>query len=78
MKARCEVCSNEYDKAFQVVSGGETHLFDCFECAIHALAPVCARCGVKILGHGVERDSDFFCGAHCARLAGVAAAQDRI
>jgi len=25
------------------------------ECAIHALAPICANCGVRIVGHGIER-----------------------
>ena len=32
--AICEVCGNDYDKAFQVTKGGETHTFDSFECAI--------------------------------------------
>jgi hypothetical protein len=41
--ATCEVCENEYDKAFEVVVGGKHHTFDSFECAIHALAPVFAR-----------------------------------
>ena len=35
----CDVCGNDYDKAFKVMMGGETHTFDSFECAIHALAP---------------------------------------
>src|SRR5690606_19500706 len=51
--AGCEVCGNDYDKAFEVTMGGETHTFDAFECAIHALAPECAHCGCKIIGHGV-------------------------
>ena len=37
--ATCEVCENEYDKAFEVVVAGKHHTFDSFECAIHALAP---------------------------------------
>jgi len=28
--ATCEVCDNEYDKAFEVVVGGEHHTFDSF------------------------------------------------
>ena len=32
----CEVCGNDYDKAFEVRAGGATHVFDSFECAIHA------------------------------------------
>ena len=39
--ATCEVCGNDYDKAFQLTAGGETHTFDSFECAIHAVAPTC-------------------------------------
>ena len=54
--AICEVCGNDYDKAFEVTMMGETHTFDSFECAMHALAPVCAHCGVRVAGHGVEQD----------------------
>jgi hypothetical protein len=76
--AQCEVCGNEYDKAFQVtMAGGDSHTFDSFECAIHALAPVCEYCGVKVIGHGVEVDGRFFCCAHCASMAGVSGVQDR-
>ena len=75
--ARCEVCSNEYDKAFEVVLGGKRHVFDSFECAIHALAPSCAHCGCKIVGHGVEARSAFYCCASCAAKAGVKGLQDR-
>lgn len=76
--ARCEVCGNEYDKAFEVRIGGEEHVFDAFECAIHALAPACPHCGCKIIGHGVEADGKMFCCAHCAREAGVEELQDRV
>lgn len=64
--AKCEVCGNEYDKAFTVTRGGESHVFDSFECAIHALAPVCAHCQCRIVGHGMEADGKFYCCAHCA------------
>ena len=43
--ATCEVCGNDYDKCFTVASEGESHTFDSFECAIHALAPQCDHCG---------------------------------
>ncbi len=75
--AECEVCGNAYDKSFQVVKNDETHVFDCFECAISALAPTCANCGVRIVGHGVEADHTFFCSAHCASQKGVTSVQDR-
>ena len=52
--ARCETCGNEYSGTFGVNLAGELHTFDCFECAIHLLAPECAHCGCKVIGHGVE------------------------
>lgn len=73
----CEVCGNEYDKAFTVTTGDEVHVFDCFECAIHALAPSCEYCGCQVIGHGVEKDDTVFCCAHCAESAGVAGLRDR-
>ncbi len=76
--ARCDVCGNDYDKAFQVsVPGGEGGTFDSFECAIHALAPTCEHCGCKVIGHGHEADGRIFCCAHCAREAGVSGVADR-
>lgn len=73
----CEVCGNEYDKAFQVTMGGEEHTFDSFECAIHALAPTCAHCSVRIIGHGVEAGGQIYCCAHCAEHEGQDALVDR-
>lgn len=35
--AQCEVCGNDYDKAFEVTMAGRSHVFDSLECAIHAL-----------------------------------------
>jgi Rieske Fe-S protein len=67
--AECEVCGNDYDKAFEVIAAGERHVFDSFECAIHRMAPVCEHCGCKVVGHGAEVDGRFFCCAHCARDA---------
>ena len=75
--ARCEVCGNDYDKPIEVTVAGEGHVFDSFECAIHALAPQCDHCGCRIIGHGVESDGSFFCCANCARLAGETGLKDR-
>jgi hypothetical protein len=75
--ARCEVCGNDYDKAFEVSRGGETHVFDSFECAIQGMAPSCDHCGCRIIGHGVEADGRMFCCAHCASEEGVEALADR-
>ena len=74
---KCEVCGNDYDKAFTVMMAGQAHTFDCFECAVHALAPACAHCGCKVIGHGVEQDGTFFCCAHCAKHEGVTGLKDR-
>jgi hypothetical protein len=76
--AQCEVCGNEYDKSFEVVmQGGQRHVFDSFECAIHALAPRCAHCDCRIVGHGVEANGQCFCCAHCAAESGVSGIADR-
>jgi hypothetical protein len=74
---QCETCGNHYDKTFQVVIGGSTHTFDSFECAIHALAPRCQHCGLRILGHGVEKDASLYCCVHCAQHEGVEGLVDR-
>jgi len=76
--AICETCGNDYDKAFQVIAGGKTHTFDSFECAIHALAPTCAHCGIRIVGHGLETAGTFFCCEHCAEREGVRGLCDRV
>jgi hypothetical protein len=73
----CEVCGNDYDKTFEVHINGKTHVFDSFECAIQGLAPVCAHCGCRIIGHGVEADGVFYCCAHCAGKDGIHDLEDR-
>jgi hypothetical protein len=76
--AQCEVCGNDYDKAFQIVKADRTHTFDSFECAIQALAPVCHHCGCRIIGHGMEAHGQFYCCAHCASRTGVQGLDDRV
>jgi hypothetical protein len=75
--AKCETCGNDYDKAFQVTLNGSTHTFDSFECAIQALAPTCPNCGTHVVGHGVEKDDEIFCCAHCAKQEGITELRDR-
>lgn len=75
--APCETCGNVYDKAFQVTMQGESHTFDSFECAIHALAPACAHCGCRVVGHGVEAAARVYCCAHCAAQSGEEGVSDR-
>ena len=76
--ARCETCGNDYDKTFEVTWRGDKHTFDSFECAIHALAPTCAHCGIRIVGHGLESDGTFYCCDHCAEAEGVTGLRDRV
>src|SRR5262245_2540758 len=76
--ARCETCGNDYDKTFEVHMRGRKHVFDSFECAIQKLAPECAHCGCRIIGHGVEADGSYYCCAHCAEKSGVHAIKDRV
>jgi hypothetical protein len=45
---------------------------------VHALAPICAHCHCRILGHGIEARGMMFCCAHCARHGGVEAVRDRV
>lgn len=76
--AKCDQCGNDYDKAFQITSAGKTWTFDSFECAIHKLAPVCAHCDMRIIGHGLEAENGrMYCCDHCAEESGVTALRDR-
>jgi len=75
---RCDVCGNEYDKCFEVHMHGYVYVFDSLECAIHAIAPTCAQCGCRIVGHGMEADGVFYCCAHCASIDGIDELEDRV
>ena len=77
--AVCATCGNDYDKAFQVTKGGNTMTFDSFECAIEALAPRCAHCNCRVIGHGVEAaEGVIYCCAHCATQSKVQGLRDRL
>jgi hypothetical protein len=75
--AKCETCGNDYDKSFAVVMAGQSHSFDSFECAIQALAPICSTCGIRIIGHGLEKAGAFYCCVHCAEKKGATGLSDR-
>ena len=75
--ARCDVCGNDYDKAFSINHAGKIMIFDSFECAIHALAPRCAHCDCRVIGHGVEAEGKIFCCVHCAKNEGIKDLKDR-
>lgn len=74
---KCFQCGNHYDKSFEILMAGKKHTFDSFECAIQALAPVCAHCSCRVIGHGVEADGIIFCCAHCAEKDGHTDLNDR-
>lgn len=74
----CDKCGNSYDKTFTVTKEGETGTFDSFECAVDVMAPTCAHCECRILGHGVEAGGVVFCCAHCAREIGEGELVDRV
>ena len=75
--AKCDTCGNDYDKVMRITKDGTEHIFDSFECAIHALAPKCAHCGCRILGHGVEAGGAIYCCAHCAQESGHGGLKER-
>lgn len=75
--AICDTCGNDYDKAFTIIQEDRQGTFDSFECAAHAMAPTCAHCECRILGHGVEAGGSIYCCAHCAEHSGVSGLADR-
>lgn len=64
----CEVCGNNYKNTFTVNIHNVTHVFDSMECAIQAIAPTCAHCGCRVIGHGVESDEEIYCCHHCQTM----------
>lgn len=74
--ATCKVCGNDYDHAFEIVRNGSSTTYDCFECAIHDVAPTCAHCQCKVIGHGVAVGEIVYCCAHCAQAQGASGVMD--
>ena len=72
----CEVCGQQSEDGFEVVRHVGKHTFDTFECAIYAMAPVCAHCSVRVIGHPVKEDDHTFCCAHCADAGPSQSASD--
>jgi hypothetical protein len=76
----CETCGNTYEHTFTVRARDVEHVFDSFECAIQALAPRCAHCDCRIIGHGVqhgERPPESALRAHSGLPAVLPAARGR-
>ena len=74
---KCDVCGNDYDKTIVVTQGSRSMTFDSFECAIEGMAPRCAHCGCRVIGHGVEAQDKTFCCANCAKQFGISGMKDR-
>jgi hypothetical protein len=74
----CAACGNTYDKSIEIKFEGKSFTFDSFECAIHMLAPICPHCNCRIIGHGVQVQDKVYCCAHCSRMAGSPAINDRV
>jgi hypothetical protein len=75
----CAACGNEYHATFEVrPTETSSFVFDSFGCAIQVLAPACPRCGIRVIGHGVEVHDVVFCSAHCARGLNRSSRIDRI
>jgi hypothetical protein len=66
---KCMVCGGSYKDMLVIRYLGQEQAFDCFQCAIHALAPHCALCGVPVIGHGVDEGGRVYCCRHCADQA---------
>jgi hypothetical protein len=75
--AICKVCGNDYAGAFEIRLHGKTSTYDSFECAIHDLAPTCAHCHCRVIGHGIAAGDKVYCCAHCARKSGVTGVADK-
>jgi len=73
----CDVCGNTYDKTLEITQTGRTMTFDSFECAIEAMAPRCAHCNCRVIGHGIETPDAIYCCVHCANAMGVRNVRDR-
>lgn len=65
----CEVCGNNKGQVFEIILGGERHIFDSFECAMRAFSPQCENCGCQIVGHGVVSNNKIYCSYQCANDA---------
>ena len=70
---RCDMCGNQDERCFTVTLGSDpsvTYTFDCFECAIQRLAPVCVRCRCRVVGHVAEVELPTGEVVHCCAFCG--------
>lgn len=64
---RCDTCGNEYDTPLFVRYRDQDYAFDSLECAIHKLAPKCAHCECRVIGHGVGSGGRTYCCEGCSQ-----------
>jgi hypothetical protein len=69
--------SNDYDKAFQV-SMKARPIPSTASSARSTRWLCCENCGIRIVGHGLEKDGTFFCCDHCAEVRGVTGLRDGV
>src|SRR5262249_52442631 len=70
LMAICDTCGIRTDEPLRITYHGQTCDFCCFECAITPLAPRCAHCEGKVIGHGSYGEGGrIFCCSHCKELA---------
>jgi DNA-directed RNA polymerase subunit RPC12/RpoP len=74
---KCAHCGNDYDQSFTVTMGGRTMIFDLVRMRDRRDGTVCPRCGVRIVGHGVQHVTTIFCCVHCAKHEGISGLRDR-
>lgn len=66
----CDLCGNATEYPLTFSRHGSQGVFDSFECAIHALAPVCGHCGCRIIGHPIFASGKAYCCDHCVPKTG--------
>lgn len=71
----CEHCGKLVADLMEIRFQGRTRVFDCFECAIHAMAPPCRHCGSRVIGHSIQAEGRMFCSPHCAEAERTADAR---
>jgi hypothetical protein len=71
MATFCATCGIGTDEPLRIDYHDRTTDFCCFECAISRLAPECAQCRCRVIGHGTYgRDQKTYCCSFCAEQAG--------
>jgi hypothetical protein len=63
----CATCGIDTREPLSITYHKNTADYCCFECAITPLAPACAHCNCKVIGHGTYgADQKIYCCQKCA------------